>query len=234
MIAAHPHVHHLSASAAGVRATVGTVELRPWSWYTRLAVVRDGQKVLDVRVEPYPRSTTNEPKAVTVRDLDGDGEPEILVDLWTGGAHCCAWTRIYRWSGSTYTSSAAFWGDLGYRLEDLGDGGLDLVSGDDRFAYAFSSFAGSGFPLRIWRYGAGRLVDVTGDHRALVARDAAKWWRWGALARRTRSESGGVLAAWAGDEWVLGKGRAALAWLHRHRLYPKGLAPFLRRLGYLS
>jgi hypothetical protein len=232
VIAAPPHVHHLSASGGSVRATVGYVQVRQWSWYSRLSVVRDGKKVLDVRVRPYPHTATNEPKGVAVRDLDADGEPEILVDLWTGGAHCCSWTRVYRWDGTAYTSTAAFWGDLDYRLEDLGDGGLDLVSGDDRFAYAFSSFAGSGFPLRIWSYRAGRLVDVTAAHRPLVQRDAARWWRWGALARRQRYESGGVLAAWAADEFRLGKGPAAISWLRRHHLYPKGLAPFLRRLGY--
>jgi hypothetical protein len=232
VIAAPPHVQHRSASADGVEATIAYVQQRPWSWYTRLAVVRDGRKALDVRVQPYPRETSNEPQAVTVRDLDGDGEPEVFVDLWTGGAHCCAWTRIYRWNGSTYTSTAAFWGDLDYRLEDLGDGGLDFVSGDDRFAYAFSSFAGSGFPLQIWSYRGGRLVDVTDAHRPLVARDAAKWWRVASQARRQRYETGGVYAAWAADQSRLGKGATALAWLRRHHAYPKGLAQFLRRLRY--
>ena len=225
-------MQHLSASGGGVRATVGYAQVRPWNWYTRLSVVRHGVKVLDVRVQPYPREASNRPEAVSVRDLDGDGEPEILVDLWTGGAHCCSWTRIYRWNGSGYTSTAAFWGDLEYKLEPLGDGGLDLVSADDRFAYAFSSFAGSGFPLRIWSYRAGRLVDVTAQHRPLVARDAARWWRIASAARRRHDEVEGVLAAWAADEARLGKGATALAWLRRHHLYPKGLAAFLARFGY--
>jgi hypothetical protein len=229
---AGPPVHHLSASGGDVRATVSYVQARRWSWYSRLAVVRDGRRVLDVRVRPYPRETTNEPQSVAVRDLDGDGEPEILVDLWTGGAHCCLWTRIYSWNGETYTSVGTVWGDLDYRLEDLGDGGLDLVTGDDRFAYAFSSFAASGFPLRILRYRAGRLADVTAAHRPLVARDAARQWGYYRAARRRHDEVEGVLAAWAADESLLGKGTAALDWLRAHRLEPKGLARFLRRLGY--
>ena len=231
MIAAPP-VHHLSASAGGVRATVGYVERRSWSWYSRLAVVRDGKRVLDVRVRPYPHETTNKPQAVAVRDLDGDGEPEILVDLWTGGAHCCLWTRIYRWNGETYTSVGTVWGDLDYRLEDLGDGGLDLVTGDDRFAYAYSSFAASSFPLRILRYRAGRLVDVTAAHRPLVARDATRQWSYYRAALRRHDQVEGVLAAWAADESLLGRRAAALAWLRRHRLLPKTLPAFLGRLGY--
>jgi hypothetical protein len=31
-----------------------------------------------------------------VRDLDGDGEPEVLVDFYWGGVHCCFYTDVYR------------------------------------------------------------------------------------------------------------------------------------------
>ena len=34
-----------------------------------------------------------------VVDLDADGEPEVLVDAYTGGAHCCALTEILRFTG---------------------------------------------------------------------------------------------------------------------------------------
>ena len=40
--------------------------------------------------------TIASPRPLTVRDLDGDGEPEVLVDLYTGGAHCCFYTVILR------------------------------------------------------------------------------------------------------------------------------------------
>src|SRR5262249_20832680 len=38
-----------------------------------------------------------------VVDLDGNGEPEVLVDAFTGGAHCCVLTEIFQFSGSAYT-----------------------------------------------------------------------------------------------------------------------------------
>src|SRR5262245_46897289 len=29
-----------------------------------------------------------------VRDLDADGEPEVFLDTYTGGAHCCSVTHV--------------------------------------------------------------------------------------------------------------------------------------------
>src|SRR3954454_18334465 len=34
--------------------------------------------------------------SVTARDLDADGEPEVLVDLYSGGANCCWYSESYR------------------------------------------------------------------------------------------------------------------------------------------
>ena len=157
-------------------------------------------------------------KTITLRDLDGDGEPEILLDFWFGGAHCCYWTRIYRWSpeAQTYTNTAHFWGNFGYRLTNLsGSGRVQLVSADNRFAYAFASFAGSGAPVQAWDYRSGRLVDTTRSYRALISRDVARWWKVYARARHS-GEVRGLLAPWAADRCLLGHGTAALAWLERH------------------
>ena len=69
----------------------------------------------------------------------------MLVDFYTGGAHCCFYSVIYRYVGGRYVSSFHFWGDPSYRLVDLNrDGRPDFRSADDRFAYAFSCFACSG------------------------------------------------------------------------------------------
>ena len=58
-----------------------------------------------------------------VVDLDADGEPEVLVDAYTGGAHCCALTEILRFDGAAYAPAETTWGNFGYALKDLdGDG----------------------------------------------------------------------------------------------------------------
>ena len=61
-------------------------------------------------------------------DLDGDGEPEVLVDLYTGGAHCCWATLFLRWDGHTYRSMQHLWGDPSYDLSDLDH--LALIASD--------------------------------------------------------------------------------------------------------
>src|SRR5207244_3839241 len=58
-------------------------------------------------------------RSVAVRDLDGDAEPEVVLDLYSGGAHCCYSTDIYRYNGSGYSLGEHAWGDVGYRLADL-------------------------------------------------------------------------------------------------------------------
>ena len=49
---------------------------------------------------------------VRVLDLDGGGEAEVLVDLYTGGAHCCAYTLVYRFDrvSGGYRKTLQFWG----------------------------------------------------------------------------------------------------------------------------
>jgi hypothetical protein len=247
-------VRHETASADGVRATLSYARLRYGVYYVRLTVERDQQAVYDKRVQPYSRIVRlNQPsaaglsggKSITIRDLDGDGEPELLLDFWTGGAHCCVWTRVYHWdaAASTYVSDVHWWGDLGYSIADLGSGEPSFVSGDDRFAYAFASFAGSGFPIQIWSYRAGRLTDATASYRPLVARDADRQWRYYRSARKQRVEVRGVLAAWAADECRLDHGRSALPWLRAHSFvlggfdgstasYLRQLPTQLRRWGY--
>jgi subtilisin-like proprotein convertase family protein len=145
------------------------------------------------------------PRPLTIRDLDGDGEPEVLVDVYTGGAHCCFYTAILRYLGGTYRGKTVFWGDPGYSVERL-DGQVVLVSADDHFAYEFTSYAASGLPIQIWRYDRGKLTDVTSELPALVRRDAAMWWGSYLGARRQKEDVRGVLAAWLADEYRLGLG----------------------------
>ena len=77
----------------------------------------------------------------------------MLLLLNWNGAHCCAWSRIYRYVASrrTYVASTHFWGDdFSPRIHDLdGDGKPEFTAFDDRFAYAFGSFADSSFPIQI-------------------------------------------------------------------------------------
>ena len=85
-----------------------------------------------------------------MRDLDG-GEPEVLVDLYTGGAHCCSFTLILRWDAAAqrYRSTLGYWGNYGTRLVDLDHDGLPEFSAfDERFVYEYTAYVFSSAPIR--------------------------------------------------------------------------------------
>lgn len=212
----------------------------------RLVIVRDGVTALDAA----PESTRCDPDAeygcsapsgdpLRVRDLDGDGEPEVLLELYTGGAHCCFQALVYRFDGSSYELFERDFGDVGFKLRDLDDDGVpEFRSADPAFAYAFSSYAFSGFPVQVLRLRGDVLLDVTGRFPALVRKDARFWWRTYRRALRERpSEPRGLIAAWAADRYRLGEVAATRRTLRREarrgNLDQKGAGSpqrFLRRL----
>ena len=252
----------LGAAAGNVSATLGYVErIRsglPQASSFSLSIARGGA----VAFGPAPPGNgslcgpgdalcTVSRGALAVRDLEGNGEPDVTLDLWTGGAHCCTILQVYAWDPArmTYTLTQRDFGDPGYRVVDVaGNRQLELESADDRFAYAFAPFAFSGLPLQIWRFQAHRFVDVTRLFRPAVTSDAARQLR---LFRHWSPQGFGLgfIAAWAADEELLGHSaqvnRTLAAQLRAGRLrtsdsrvwpggrrFISGLRRMLRRTGY--
>jgi hypothetical protein len=101
-------------------------------------------------------------RPMVVRDLDGDGEPEVLLNLYGGGAHCCSISHVYHYDPrrGTYAGRRTTW-EADYRVRDYDrDGILDFSSADTRFCFG-CSYPILARPVRIWHYERGRLVDVT-------------------------------------------------------------------------
>lgn len=226
----------------------------------RIRVRRADTLLVDAEVEPlcqgclaWPASGgTAERSSVSVSDLEDDGEPEVLLDLYTGGAHCCFYTAFFRYANGEYVRRVHSWGNETYRLRDLGgDGRPELVTYDDRFNYAFSCFACSAVPVLILRYEQGRLVNVTRRFPQLVRADAARIWRYYRSAVRRRSSPDGLLPAYLADQYLLGHGKAGWArvrravnrrdwpsrvdarWKNRAR-YLGAVRRFLVRTGYIA
>ena len=154
-------------------------------------------------------------RPLTVRDLDGDGEPEVILDTYTGGAHCCAVSLVFRKAGTRYVANDVWWGNPGYRLADFDrDGRPELVTSDDTFGYLFTSWASSGEPLLVFRYAAGKLTDVTREFPQQIRADADRYWLAAQEQLRTKGgEARGLLAAWAADLVNLGRWDEAAATL---------------------
>jgi hypothetical protein len=187
-------------------------------------------------------------RSVSISDLDGDGEPEVLLDLYWGGAHCCWYTQIYRYvtAAERYRPVVHVWGNFSYVLADLDHNGKqELVTRDNRFSYAFGSFADSRWPVHILTYQQGRTTVDTTTYPNEIRHDATVLWHE-AMARRAGRSNQGIIAAWAADQCMLGRWATAFRTIYRlsrsgriHGELPRAqfesrLRSFLRRTGYLK
>jgi hypothetical protein len=149
--------------------------------------------------------------ALSIRELDGTGPPEVIVTMYSGGAHCCCQTVLF----TGMHRLTKLWGHYGAPvLRDVdGDGKPEFHGFDSRFAAAFGSYGGSGLPAKVWSYSAGALHDVTTAYPAEVQADMAKWYAiyQRAAAGKNSDSVRGALAAYAADGYSLGQGDAAMA-----------------------
>lgn len=202
------------AESGRVRAELSFREVESQYSDLRLKIFRRDTLALDRRPRSdcggsicAERPASDEP--VHVRDLDRDGEPEVLLDLYSGGAHCCTFTFLYRYVPDRgYVKLVHFWGNVGYRIGDLDrDGRPEFVSSDDRFAYVLTSYAAWVNPVQVWRYETGALVDVTRRYPGFVRRDASRLWRAYLATRRKREDVRGILGAYLAEKVLLGEAR---------------------------
>lgn len=241
-----------AAAAATQRATHGDVTATLTSHgrypYTdlRLAISLSGAVVYDQPVyvkNCSPECSPASPHhALHVLRLTASGRTDVVLELYSGGAHCCYFDQVFaptRTRG-VYRITTRDFGDPGAALRDLGRNGLsEFVSANDAFAYLFGNdFAESGLPLQILAFTSdSTFIDVTRHYPALIRRDAAIWWK--AFLSDHAPGRFGLLAAWVADEYNLGQRAAANRTLDRqvrlHRIKP-GFVPrlkaFLKRQGY--
>ena len=155
-----------------------------------------------------PATPSGKASSVHVLDLEHDGQPDVLLDLYSGGAHCCWIEQVFSFDPGTmtYAETQHDFGDPGEEVVDLGhNGNYEFLTADDSFAYEFTDFAASGLPIQILTFSDRRFVNVTRQYPKLIARDAARWRKaFNGMAKQHYSDSVGVVAAWAADEELLG------------------------------
>ncbi|MBD2593414.1 hypothetical protein H6G74_03610 [Nostoc spongiaeforme FACHB-130] len=215
----------------------------------RLQISRTGKVVLDQKLpqeSEYDRPVGGiyeKEEKLPILDLDGDKEPEVIADFFTGGAHCCTYSLIYRYDKKSqkYTQIRQDWGNGAYRFQDFDkDGIIELESRDDRFAYSFTAYAASAYPLQIWQYRQGKMVDVTRRYPKLIYSHASELWKTYTEIRQQGDDGKGFLAAYLADKYLLGQGEDG--WKRVRQAYTKSdraqyfadLRKFLRETGYMK
>jgi hypothetical protein len=227
----------------------------------RVRIIRDGAVLRDEAVPSKcdsfctPARAYLKAKSIRLRDVTGDGEPEVLVDLFTGGANCCFYTLAYGFqpASNTYARAARNFGGYGYRLRDLdGKAPLEFQSGDERFYGAFSCGACAALPIQIWSFSGESFANVSRQEPSIVRRDARHLYRlYLRNRRRGTTYVRGLLTPYVAEQCLLGRCRAGLRTVDRARRrgylkkrgqfvvgpygrsYVKRLKRFLRRTGYL-
>src|SRR4051812_9272358 len=213
-----------TATSGDVTATFSYDQPQDYQWENlHLTISRAGQPVYDEPIsaphceEPYcAPGGAGRSKSLHAHDLDGDGRPEVILDLWWGGAHCCSLAQVFNDGGGTYRRRATLnFGDFGFRLKDLDADGLpEFVGADYRFDYEFTAFAFSGSPIRVYNWHNGSFRQVTSHFQPAIHADAAAWMHRYRKAPRSH-EPEGMLAAWAADEYRLGDRAKALRFIRK-------------------
>lgn len=228
----------------------------------RVTVDRGGVRMVDEAIEKdcsfclvIPAGGgSDDSKSVFIHDLEADSEPEVVVTLFTGGASCCFYSLVWRFDGTRYQRHRLFpMGNFDYSVQNIDKRGApELLSQDYRFAYRYGSNVDTPRPVRVFRFRAGRLVDVTRSFKALPRNEAQRLYRiYLGMRKDKRLSVRGVLAAYVADMYKAGLG--ARGWRRLIAAYRRGeldrgknfqsgkfgrafvvdLRRFLRRTGYI-
>lgn len=134
-----------------------------------------------------------------------DADPVVILTGYTGGMHCCVtFQLVTRQQGQPRVLSLPMMDgdpDTGFPRDIDGDGAADILRADDSFLYAFTSYAGSWAPPRLWNLRDGALVDVSAEPRY------AKFWQREAkkVGKHCRKGQVGACAAYAAAMARLGQ-----------------------------
>jgi hypothetical protein len=209
LLPAAAQAHSSTASAGGVKATLsysGGPGITTKD--ERLAITQNGKVVYN---QPVPSAGCfkvcgpGDKQPVAVADLYGNDGEDVVLNLFSGGADCCTVADVYVPSAAvqSYVLDTHNFGEAGFKLENIGPRSRPLfVSANNEYYCSITDCAGSGLPLQIFEFEAERFVDVTTQYPKLIARDAARWL---AIYYKNPSQGEGAIAAWAGDDYLLGK-----------------------------
>lgn len=91
-------------------------------------------------------------------DINADGIPDIIVEYYSGGAHCCYEYALYSLGDKLNMYARLYGGDSPMEFKDIDDDGdYEVVGKDWTFAYWHECFAASPAPQIILRYEKGRF-----------------------------------------------------------------------------
>ncbi|HMS63753.1 MAG TPA: hypothetical protein PKD83_00710 [Ignavibacteria bacterium] len=133
------------------------------SYTTQLKIKKNKKTIFK---ETYPDGITG----IREYDLDYNGKKEILIEMYSGGAHCCSNLYVGEIANGKFNyNDSILWGNSFYGIEDLNNDKKFEISGvNDMFAYAFTNYAQSQFNILIYGYENKKFVNVTKSFPAIL------------------------------------------------------------------
>lgn len=146
----------------------------------------------------------------------GSPAPQVLFLSYSGGAHCCTTVRLIEvLNGAWRTVDLGTWNSAAladFPVDVDGDGVADLVFEDNRFLYAFASYAGSATAPLIQNIRRGQVIDVSSAPRYLALHAA----RLKALEASCAQGANGACAAYVAVAARLGRTQEAWRFMLDH------------------
>jgi hypothetical protein len=144
---------------------------------------------------------------VELKDLDNNGTDEVIISTYSGGAHCCTSFVIYTWQQDKFVKAeTGFLDGVGGSFEDLNqDKKYEFVTLDNAFLYAFSSYAGSFPPSKIYTFQQGKLEDVTRKYPQELRKTLTAMYQAFQTAKKEKTEVNGILAGYVAQKILLGE-----------------------------
>jgi hypothetical protein len=160
----------------------------------------------------------------------GDSGASVVLQTFTGGAHCCEVFTVAEPVGDTVRVVPVTWqpegadepqtqfdfGDIPFPADLSGDGRADLVLRDDRFLYEFASYAGSMAPPIVLSIADGKTVDVSADPAFAETFEEELREAKAVCIDPDGFDRNGACAAYVGDAARLGRFDEAWAVMLRH------------------
>ncbi len=154
----------------------------------------------------------------------GNAQPEVVIEGYSGGAHCCEMIRAV---SAPPGGASGPWRVIGLgehdgataKPKDLdGDGLAEILVEDDNFLYAYGCYACSYAPPLILGVRDGRRVNLTRQpaFRPLLKKEKARIAKMLKKARRNREPLNGYLAGYVALGLLLGEGPKTWRYMLRH------------------
>lgn len=140
---------------------------------------------------------------ISLQDLDSNGTPEVIVETYSGGAHCCTAQTVYTVQGNNFSSVQLGPADGGGgEFKDLNkDGRMEFITYDNNFLYTFDAYAGSFPPSIVLSYRDGNFEDVTRQYPEYLRSIAWQMYK----SMEENGAGNGVLAGYVAQKILLGE-----------------------------